>query len=406
MAQKNYQKLGLYIHIPFCKHKCAYCDFYSCDNYRMKGTHSTPEMKAFVGALTNHMIIVSDRTTEYDIDSVFIGGGTPTAIGSKELLSIVQNIPELFYMGQDVEFTVEVNPGSINAHLLKQLHRLGVNRLSIGMQSANDNELRALSRIHTVQQAKDCFEAARDAGFDNINVDIMYGIPNQTPQSFARTLEFIGGLDPEHVSMYGLMIEEGTPFARHKDQLRLPDEDTEYQMYFDGIAFLEKHGYAQYEISNFAKRGFECRHNLKYWSCEEYMGIGPAAHSYFGGTRFSIKPDVELYNRALEKRSKMLPGSILDENIKIGKKEQITEFIMLQLRTRRGLYFDEFSERFGANFLSVFGKRLQPYIENGFMTVDNAHVAFTPKGMYVSNYILANILPTDSPLEQNLARSV
>ena len=136
------------------------------------------------------------------------------------------------------------------------------------------------------------------------------------------------------------------------------------------------------------------------------MGMGPAAHSYFGGTRFSIKPDVELYNRALEKRSKMLPGSILDENIKIGKKEQITEFIMLQLRTRRGLYFDEFSERFGANFLSVFGKRLQPYIENGFMTVDNAHVAFTPKGMYVSNYILANILPTDSPLEQNLARSV
>ena len=188
-----------------------------------------------------------------------------------------------------MEFTVEVNPGSINAHLLKQLHRLGVNRLSIGMQSANDNELRALSRIHTVQQAKDCFEAARDAGFDNINVDIMYGIPNQTPQSFARTLKFIGGLDPEHVSMYGLMIEEGTPFARHKDQLRLPDEDTEYQMYFDGIAFLEKHGYAQYEISNFAKRGFECRHNLKYWSCEEYMGMGPAAHSYFGGTRFSYQ---------------------------------------------------------------------------------------------------------------------
>ena len=404
MAQKNYRKLGLYVHIPFCKHKCAYCDFYSCDHIRANGRKSAKEMKDFVHSLTNHMMIVSERTTEYDVDSVFIGGGTPTALGERELLQIVQNIPDLFYMSQDVEFTVEVNPGTVNARLLRDLHRAGVNRLSIGLQSANDSELRALSRIHTAEQARNCFETAREVGFDNINLDIMYGIPDQTPESFAKTLDYVAALDPEHISMYGLMIEEGTPFDQRKDSLNLPDEDTEYSMYFDGMAFLEKQGYAQYEISNFAKRGFECRHNLKYWNCEEYMGIGPAAHSYFGGTRFSIKPDLELYTQSLAKRTKMLPSDILGENFKIGKKEQVTEFIMLQLRTRRGLYFDEFSARFGASFMNVFGKRLTPYIENGFMTADNARVAFTPKGMYVSNYILSNILPTESQIEQDLCR--
>ena len=361
-------------------------------------------MKAYANALLTQLTITSDKTTEYNVDSVFVGGGTPTAIGAKELLSIIEAVPELYYMAEDVEYTVEVNPGTVDAKLLKKLKKAGVNRLSIGMQSANDSELRALSRIHTFAQVKECFAAARDAGFDNINLDIMYGIPNQTTESFQHTLDAVARLDPEHVSMYGLMIEEGTPFFARQDELKLPDEDTEYGMYFGGMAFLEQHGYAQYEISNFAKRGFECRHNLKYWSCGEYMGFGPAAHSYFGGTRFAIKPDLNLYVKALDKRTKMLPGAILGENFKIGKKEQVTEFIMLQLRTRRGIYFEEFREKFGADFMTVFGKRLKPYIDNEFMTADNARVAFTPKGMYVSNYILSSILPTDSEIEQNICR--
>ena len=389
----GYKKLGLYLHIPFCKNKCAYCDFYSTDKIVCTGHKVPEEMKLYANALKNHMRILSERTTQYNVDTVFIGGGTPTALPAKLLLDIVKEVERCFYLEDGYEFTVEMNPATADAKLLKKLRRAGVNRLSIGLQSSHNHELAALSRIHSTGDFTECFQMAREAGFDNINVDVMYGIPEQTKETFMETLSFVAAMKPEHISMYNLRIEDGTPFGEKKHMLPLPDEDTECDMYFDGIEYLSSQGYKQYEISNFAREGKECRHNLRYWHGEEYLGCGPAAHSYFGGTRFSLKRSLAQYCKALEVKGKSLPSSLLDENYPIDKKEEIAEYLMLRLRLSEGISTDDFKARFGGDFDAVFGKKLQFYIDNGFMTHENGRYAFTPQGMFVSNHILARIIP-------------
>ena len=392
---KEYGKLGLYVHVPFCRHKCAYCDFYSTDKIRCEGGKSE-EMKTYCDALINQMRLCSDSITEYDIDSVFIGGGTPTALPEKQLLRLVREIKESFYETDDMEFTVEMNPATADEKLLRKLYRAGVNRLSIGLQSADDRELHALSRIHTREQFEESFEMARDAGFENINVDLMYGIPEQTPGSLEDTLAYVTALDPEHISLYNLILEEGTPLYEARDSLKLPDEETEFRMYCDAIAALRAQGYGQYEISNFAKPGFECRHNLRYWNCEEYIGFGPAAHSYFAGKRFSVKPMIGLYTKTMLKKPKELPEELLGENVTVDRREQIIEYIMLQFRLTRGLDTRAFAARFHADFDEVFGKKCALYVQHGFMTHENGRYAFTPTGMYVSNTILSQLLPFGS----------
>ncbi|MBP3917654.1 MAG: radical SAM family heme chaperone HemW [Clostridia bacterium] len=393
LIEEPYKPLGLYIHIPFCKSKCAYCDFYSTDKIQCSG-HKTPEeMKLYVNALKNQMRIFSERTTQYNVDTIFIGGGTPTALPEKLLLQIVKEVDRCFYLEDGYEFTVEMNPATANLHMLKKLHHAGVNRLSIGLQSAHNHELAALSRIHTTGDFTECFQMAREAGFDNINIDVMYGIPEQTKASFMDTLAFVASMKPEHISMYNLRIEDGTPFGERKHMLPLPDEDTECDMYFDGIAYLASEGYKQYEISNFAKEGRECRHNLKYWHGEEYLGCGPAAHSYFGHNRFSLRRSLAQYCKALEVKGKSIPSSLLEENYSIDKKEEIAEYLMLRLRLNEGISSEDFAERFGGSFDTVFGKKLQVYVDRGFMTHENGRWAFTPQGMFVSNYILSRIIP-------------
>lgn len=390
----SYKKLGLYLHVPFCRSKCAYCDFYSTDKIVCRGGGRVPEeMKLYTNALKNHMRILSERTTQYNVDTVFIGGGTPTALPAKLLLDIVKEVDRCFYLDDNYEFTVEMNPATADIKLLKKLHRAGVNRLSIGLQSANNHELAALSRIHSVGDFTECFQMAREAGFDNINVDVMYGIPEQTKDSFAETLSFVAAMKPEHISMYNLRIEDGTPFGEKKHMLPLPDEDTECDMYFGGIEYLASQGYHQYEISNFARDGKECRHNLKYWYGEEYLGCGPAAHSYFGGSRFSLRRSLAQYCKALEVKGKSIPSSLLDENYTVDKKEEIAEYLMLRLRLKEGISAEDFSRRFNGDFDAVFGKKLQLYIDRGLMTHENGRYAFTPQGMFVSNYILARIIP-------------
>lgn len=401
----NKLPLGLYIHIPFCKSKCAYCDFYS-----MSGTNDD-DMRRYTDALLLQMEDYSKAASAYRVDTVFIGGGTPTVLPVKCMADIINGIHRCFDVSKGAEFTMEANPATISPSTLSKWRRAGVNRLSIGLQSANSDELSALSRIHTKTDFEASYLAARKAGYENINVDIMFGIPFQTLESFNRTLDYVTSLEPEHISMYGLKIEDGTPFAMSRDTLVLPDEDTEADMYFDGIKYLSAKGFRHYEISNFALPGYECRHNLKYWNCDEYLGLGCAAHSYFRGLRFSFKRNMGLYCDALEadiSHGGMLTDDgisltseqygateLIDELYTISPEERVGEYIMLRLRLSDGISSSRFRERFGLNFDALYGRRLKVYIDNGFMTYDGDSYAFTPKGMYVSSYILSNILDFD-----------
>lgn len=385
--------LGLYIHIPFCRSKCPYCDFYSITDDSLA--------KRYVYALSLHMEDYSSAAANYDVDTVFIGGGTPTVLPCDRLLDIIDSIKRNFMLTPDAEFTIEANPATVTSSELRRLRRAGVNRLSMGLQSANNNELAALGRIHTFEDFCYSFKAARKAGFDNINIDLMYGIPKQTRESFMNTLRQVCALDPDHISMYGLKIEDGTPFAARADSLPTPSEDDECDMYIDGISFLAQNGYEQYEISNFSKPGMHCLHNLRYWNSEEYLGFGPGAHSYFGGHRFAFKRDLAEYVEEIEH-----PGSVSDllsEDYKIKPSERLGEYVMLRMRLTEGINSDVFASKFGVSFEKLFGKSLPLYINGGFMEQIGKNYRFTPKGMYVSNYILSTILDFDSDILKGIA---
>lgn len=385
-------KLGLYIHIPFCRSKCAYCDFYSITD--------TKNYRRYIDSLILHMEDYSASIENYTIDSIFIGGGTPTIIPKNLMLDLFDGIFDNFNVTKDAEITLEANPATIDMGMLKKYRSEGVNRLSIGMQSSCDNELKALTRIHTFEDFEESFRAARKANFDNINIDLMYGIPEQTTASFKMTLDSVCELKPEHVSVYGLKIEENTPFADKANTLILPDEDDEFAMYELAINTLLQNGYVQYEISNFALPGYECRHNLKYWNCMEYLGLGPAAHSYLNNCRFSFRRDIELYMDAMEKAD--TDCNILDESYNITPNERVGEYVMLRLRLNEGLNTEEFRELFNLNFDRMYGKYLKLYVENGFMVKRGPNYAFTTKGMYVSNYILSTMLDFDSSIVSNI----
>lgn len=380
--------LGLYIHFPFCASKCPYCDFYS-------GTDGS-SAKRYTEAILLHMQDYSQSTSAYDIDTVYFGGGTPTVMPVSGLLRVIDGIYDNYNLRDDAEFTVEANPATVTCAGLKKLRRSGVNRLSMGLQSANDTELKALGRIHTFDEFRESYDLARRAGFRNINVDLMYGIPGQTEDSLAETLAKVVSLEPEHISLYGLRIEDGTPFAERRGSLALPEEDAECAMYFSAVEFLAENGWAQYEISNFAKPGKQCLHNLRYWNCEEYLGFGPGAHSYFGGRRFAYRRDTEAYIQNLEYQGSV--PDILSEDYAIKPSERLGEYVMLRLRLTEGVDSDAFAAKFGVSFEKMFGKYLPMYLENGFMENNGRKYRFTPKGMFVSNYILSAMLDFDSDM--------
>ena len=385
--------LGLYVHFPFCINKCPYCDFYS--------STSKEDVSRYASALILQMEDYSKAASKHDVDTVFFGGGTPTAVPVKQLLRVIDGIYDNFNVRGDAEFTLEANPATVKTSTLRRLRRAGVNRLSLGLQSANDNELKALGRIHTFEDFVKSFKMARKAGIDNISVDLMYGIPEQTPESFAHTLEQVTALDPEHISIYSLKIEEGTPFHERKDTLNLPDEDSECQMYYSAVEYLASKGYEQYEISNFAKAGRQCVHNLRYWNCEEYIGFGPGAHSYFSDRRFAIKKSTEDYVKSME-----FPGSvsdILSESYTVKASERIGEYVMLRMRLTEGVDTEFFAAAFGLDFERIFGKYLQLYSKNGFMEKNGRCWSFTPKGMFVSSYILSSMLDFDSDILKGIA---
>ncbi len=378
ICEKN-RSLGIYIHIPFCIRKCNYCDFCSFPDA------DGQLMSAYVKELIRRINDFSKKNGKRCVDTVYFGGGTPTLLSIKHFEDILFALKNSFDIASDAEITVECNPASIDADGLVRLRALGVNRLSIGLQSADDNELCLLGRLHSFKDFCDTFYAARNAGFDNISIDLMYGIPNQTKESFKATLERVINLAPEHISAYGLKIEEGTEFYRNFDRLTLPDEDTEAELYILCCDILSKSGYLRYEISNFSKIGGESQHNLKYWRVDDYVGFGVAAHSRFEGERFGNSRNIKAF---------IAGEDIVCERQRISDEVFLTEYVMLGLRLADGIDKNEFFALTGQEFTQYY-PTVENYVKGGFMVESEKKIAFTTKGFLVSNTILSQMLNFD-----------
>ena len=369
------KRTGIYVHIPFCKRKCNYCDFCSF-------AETKEEREAYIKALISE--IYEYGGGEICADTVFFGGGTPSLLTPEEFSRISDALRESFVISENAEFTVECNPKTLTPQKLAAYKRARVNRLSIGLQSANEAELKTLGRIHSFEDFLSSYEMARAAGFDNISLDLMYGLPGQTAESFEKTLESVIALSPEHISAYGLIVEPGTLFFEKRDELLFPSEDEECDMYSLACKKLSEAGYSHYEISNYAKPGKACLHNLKYWKNLEYIGLGLAAHSYFDGKRYSNTADMAKYlslnfekQRAYDRERESLDPF---------------EYAMLALRLSEGLSLDEYKSLFSESFLDGKERLIERFIKEGLMGTFENRLFFTEKGFYLSNSILSEIL--------------
>lgn len=398
--------LGLYIHIPFCVRKCRYCDFLSapaCDS----------EREAYLKSLHGQIKAIGERLRQkksgkhYIVDSIFIGGGTPSLLSSDQMQALMDVVRESFYVADDAEITAECNPGTVTRKKLCAYKKAGINRLSIGLQSADNEELALLGRIHTWEEFLDTFEAARNACFTNINIDIMSALPGQTVLSYQNTLTSVLALHPEHISAYSLIIEEGTPFfdeygetdcaqKKKKDAAKLlPSEDEVVQMDELTWKLLGEAGYEHYEISNYALPESVCRHNLKYWHCEEYLGVGTGAASYIKTNssgdycRLKVITDTKAFSEIDWNDPSSLDKCFAECDI-LSLQEQMEEMAFLGLRTKEGVRLSSFYERFGKSFNEVYGEVVKKYTAMGMMKADETHVALTLKGMEVANWIMAD----------------
>ena len=376
------KKLGIYIHIPFCEKKCNYCDFYSFKT-------DDDSKKKYIKCLTEHISKESEMYKEYTVDTVFIGGGTPSVIHPDDMEKLVEVLKNSFDFSGKTEFTIEANPDTISSDMMKKYLSLGINRISFGLQSTNDEELKTLGRIHTYKDFLNTYTLARETGFKNINIDIMYALPHQRIDSLRSTLSDVLKLSPEHISAYCLKIEKGTPFYEQKDVLDLPSDDMQYEMYLEICTQLAKNKYHQYEISNFALDGFECAHNLKYWNSEEYLGFGPSSHSFIDGKRFFYPDSVMEYESQIEKGN--LPKKEYEETHILTEKEKMDEYVMLKMRLSSGIDILDFRQKFNRDFDETYPKTKE-YIKTEHIKKDFNKYSFTPKGFFVSNYILSDIL--------------
>ena len=365
--------LGLYIHIPFCKAKCAYCDFYSL-------AHSEEKMDAYMAALLRHLEEVAPRAAGMQVDTVYFGGGTPSYLGAARLCRILQTVLRRYDVARDAEITLEANPDSAGDWKeLRKLRRAGFNRLSLGVQSTDDALLRRIGRIHTYEQVQQAVTAARKAKFTDLSLDLIYGLPGQTMEGWQRTLADAVALGPEHLSCYGLKLEEGTPLWQQRQTLTRPDDDAQAAMYLYTVAALGEMGYEQYEISNFAKSGKESRHNLKYWRMEEYAGFGPGAHSDFGGVRYGYVRDIDSY---------IAGRLVLSESETDSTLARDYEYVMLSLRTAAGIDRQTFEKRYRQRFQPMEAL-FEQYEKAGLASRTEGGWRLTPKGFLVSNSIIA-----------------
>lgn len=365
-------KLGLYIHIPFCASKCSYCDFYS---FAANDSQIDEYIKALIKEIKNW----SEKCTQYVVDTVYFGGGTPSLIGGERLAQIIKTIYDSFNVKSDAEITVECNPDSINEDLLLNLKKVNVNRLSIGVQAMQDDMLKALSRRHTAFEAKQAVNLAKKYGFNNISLDLMYALPNQSIDMVLDSLNQMLELEPTHLSCYALKVEDGTPLA--KQNPILPDEDIAADMYNAICDTLKKHDFEHYEISNWAKNGYYSRHNSRYWDLSEYLGIGSSAHSLFNGQRFEYSANINDF----------ISGVKPIEEEQVDGFNRADEFIMLSLRTSRGINSFEYEQKFNKSFKPI-EKALKKYIAHGLVQNKNDTWFLTETGFLVSNAILSDVL--------------
>ena len=364
--------LGIYIHVPFCKQKCIYCDFYSLP-------HREGEMDACVSALRSQL--AEADFSGYEADTVYFGGGTPSLLGPRRLMALLKAVSAACPIAPGAEITFEANPDSAgDPEGLAALRRAGFNRVSLGMQSADDKELKTIGRVHTMAQVRAAVDAAREAGFDNLSLDLIYGLPGQTLERWRENLSAAVDLSPEHLSCYGLKAEPGTPLYARRDAL--PGDEAQADMYLETVGFLESRGWKQYEISNFAKPGRESRHNLKYWTLGEYIGFGPGAHSDFRGVRYAWARDLEAFLRG---------DRVLSEARRMAPRDREAEWLMLSLRLARGLDMAEWEERFRRPF-APFPPFLKRCEAAGYAALEAGRWHLTPRGFLVSNQIIGELL--------------
>ena len=370
--------LELYLHIPFCIKKCDYCDFLS-------GPSTRAGQEAYIYALLREMETVSKNLEKRLVDTVFIGGGTPSVPECDVMEKLLQGLRDYFLFSADAEVTIEANPGTLTPEKLSIYRKYGINRISIGLQSPNNKELAMLGRIHNYAQFLESFQMAREAGFSNINVDLMFAIPGQCYEGWIENLRMVAALGPEHISAYSLIIEEGTPFSRKK--LDLPDEDTEYRMYEDVAAVLKEYDYHQYEISNYAKAGYECRHNEGYWQRKDYLGLGLGAASLLGMERFSNTSDMQEYLK-----NSSAPEKIRKNRELLTREDEMAEFMFLGLRMTQGVSKKEFQEYFGTAIENIYGEVLKKYKKQGLLLEESGRIFLSREGIHVSNAVMAEFL--------------
>lgn len=402
MADKNKRPLGLYLHFPFCVRKCRYCDFLSFPS-------DEAGREIYLERLKEEIKARGAAYQDYNIETLFIGGGTPSLMTGQQLTELLDTVRVSFHVSPVSEWTMECNPGTTDAETLRIYRNAGINRLSFGLQSMNDEELKYLGRIHTAKQFAENYQAARRVGFENINIDLMSALPGQTTASWLDTLNKAAALEPEHLSAYSLIIEEGTPFwdlygddrsgeanadgiiadggAGQQGKaaiLTLPDEDSERQMYHLTKRILAEKGYERYEISNYTRKGFECRHNLIYWQRKDYLGLGLGAASMVGNRRFSNVSDMTSY---------MHDWSYCQEEI-LDRKAQIEETMFLGLRCTAGVSDRMFTEKFGQSMMDIYGDIIRKYLSEGFLIYNpsDGRLAFSEAGTDVSNWILSDFL--------------
>ena len=374
--------LGLYIHIPFCVKKCEYCDFLSWNA-------GEEERQQYVAALLSEIESYREFAKGYRVSTIFIGGGTPSVLLPKQMEDILQKIYEIFELERRPEITVEVNPGTVDEEKLQCYKENGVNRLSMGLQSVKDEKLRLLGRIHTYQEFVESYELARKAGVDNISIDLISSVPGQTLQEWKEELETAAAQNPEHISVYQLIIEEGTPFyekyAEHPELL--PDEETSREIYLWTGKFLKEAGYEQYEISNYAKPGKESRHNLKYWERGDYLGLGLGAASMVRNIRMSNTKDMRTYLERCDK-----PKTMREDVQFLEEPRQMEEFMFLGLRKTRGVSKKEFKRIFGREMDMVYEKALHKCLENGMLLAHKDRIFLSEEGTLLSNMVLSEFL--------------
>lgn len=361
------KELELYIHIPFCVKKCNYCDFLS-------SPAGEPERQKYVEGLCGRIRSYAETMKAYHVISIFLGGGTPSILESRQMEKIFEAVYDTFQVDEGAEITIEMNPGTVTEEGLLMYRKLGINRLSIGLQSADNKELKRLGRIHTCEEFFSTYRMARRIGFQNINIDLMSGIPCQTLESYERSLGFVTELDPEHISAYSLIIEEGTPFyeryGRGDHAEELPDEDTERKMYVRTREILEAYGYHRYEISNYAKKGFECRHNLGYWNRSEYLGIGTGASSFMNHQRWKEGEEPEILTR----------------------QEEMEEFMFLGLRKMEGVSRSDFQKFFEEDMDTFYIDTIRNMKKKNLLAERDGRLFLTERGIDVSNYVMSEFL--------------